>query len=68
MDARLVELLRHSIAALSRAVVRVVDHDLPSRVEEIPDLLLTALEDCLPQLDRLLALLSFCQLQIAHAP
>ena len=66
MDACLVELLRHSIAALTRAVVRIVDDDLPSCVEEVPYLLLTALEDLLPELDRFRALLSLRQLQRAH--
>ena len=63
MDSSLVELLCDGVAAFPRPIVRIIDDDLSSCIEEVPDLLLASLRDHLPKLDRLRAFLSLRPLQ-----
>lgn len=57
MYALLAELLRHSSPLFTAPVIRVVDNALPPGVEEIPDELLTAVQNLLAQFYGLRALL-----------
>ena len=52
MDPRIRELLRQRCPRLPRPIVRVVYHDLPTSMEEVPDQLLAALQDLLAQFVR----------------
>ena len=58
MDSRLVELVRGLLSRLAAAVIRVVDDDLPTCVEEVPDELLAPDGDLLSERDGLCALLA----------
>ena len=58
MDPRLVELVRGLLSRLAASVVCIVDDDLPTRVEEVPDELLAPDGNLLPQRDGFCALLA----------
>ena len=58
VNARLVELLRHRVTTFACPVVGVVNDDLPTRVEEVPDELFASRQDLLSQGNRFWALFS----------
>ncbi len=62
MNTGLVELLRNGLPAFLSAIVRVVNDDLSSIVEKVPDLLLAPCENLFPELDGLQAFLALWQL------
>ena len=59
MDLSLIKPLRQRLAGSTRAVVGVVDNDLPAPLEEVPDELLAPIRRLLPQRDRLWRLFAY---------
>ena len=65
VNSRFVKLLCYYLTTRTGAIVGIVDDDLSTRVEEVPNKFLAALEDVLTQLDSFLALVSLCTLSFS---